>query len=165
MVLQAIISGLSPGDSTRFSICGIIESMKTKRCSKCKQVLFTSDFNKAPHKLGGLQSICKKCNKIYQREHYKNNKEYYHQRNIKRRKELKQLLFDIKRKSKCNVCRENHPACLDFHHKNPDKKKISISLIPSRFWSDERTLKEIEKCVILCANCHRKAHHQEKLGY
>jgi hypothetical protein len=70
---------------------------------------------------------------------------------------------NIRIQSKCARCPENHPACLDFHHIDPSTKDKSR---PSRLhqafdisWSIERIKKEIDKCEILCSNCHRKEHH------
>ena len=45
---------------------------------------------------------------------------------------------------------------LDFHHKNPSEKEFTIG--QHRNKSKEKLLEEIEKCVCLCSNCHRKVH-------
>lgn len=46
-------------------------------------------------------------------------------------------------------------SCFDFHHLDPSTKSFSISDKPhTRSW--ERTKKELDKCDLLCANCHRK---------
>jgi hypothetical protein len=58
----------------------------------------------------------------------------------------------------CEHCPENHPACLDFHHLDPNEKETSVTLAVHRGWGIERIKAEIAKCVILCANCHRKEH-------
>ena len=64
---------------------------------------------------------------------------------------------------KCERCGENHPATLDFHHKNPKEKEHAVStLIRNKQYGKAR--KEIEKCEVLCANCHRKHHHKEILN-
>lgn len=59
-------------------------------------------------------------------------------------------------KTKCIVCNEAEPVCLDFHHINPEEKEFTIG--KHRNKSKENLLKEISKCVCLCANCHRKVH-------
>jgi len=58
-------------------------------------------------------------------------------------------------------CGENYSACLEFHH-NIKSKEINISDAISRGWSMERIMKEIEKCIVLCANCHRKLHDEKR---
>lgn len=61
-------------------------------------------------------------------------------------------------KTKCSRCGETHPACLDFHHRNPGKKFASIADMVGRGYGVKSILKEIEKCDVLCSNCHRKEH-------
>lgn len=65
---------------------------------------------------------------------------------------------DVKATLACVVCGENEPVCMDFHHLDPTKKEFNISYMFSRGLSLESVLKEIEKCVVLCSNCHRKYH-------
>lgn len=54
----------------------------------------------------------------------------------------------------CIECGESDPVCLDFHHKDPKTKKYLISQMTMR--TKARILEEAAKCIILCANCHRK---------
>lgn len=63
----------------------------------------------------------------------------------------------IKSTLKCNRCPENHISCLEFHHRDPSKKEGNVGQIMSRC-STKKLLEEIEKCEVLCANCHRKEH-------
>lgn len=65
----------------------------------------------------------------------------------------------IKSNLKCEKCGENHTACLEFHHLDPTKKDGNVSQLAKSF-STKRLLEEISKCVILCANCHRKEHYK-----
>lgn len=58
----------------------------------------------------------------------------------------------------CNRCSEDHPACLDYHHLDPSEKDIALAQAFHDGWSIERMQKEIEKCEVLCSNCHRKEH-------
>ena len=76
--------------------------------------------------------------------------------NARYRKKIKKLVTDYKAKRGCCRCRENDPVCLDFHH-HIGKKENNIGTILGH-WSEERIFKEIEKCEVLCANCHRKLH-------
>lgn len=58
---------------------------------------------------------------------------------------------------KCIICGFDKYSCsLDFHHLNPAEKDVAFRTM--RFWSLDRIEKEIEKCVLLCKNCHA-AHH------
>ena len=58
----------------------------------------------------------------------------------------------------CSKCKEIDPKCLDVHHLNPKDKKYHTYQMLKLPKSD--FLAELSKCVILCANCHRKAHHK-----
>ncbi len=67
----------------------------------------------------------------------------------------KTWLLEYKKTHPCEKYGESHPACIDFHHRNPVNKKFAIS-DNSRGKCLETLKKEIEKCKVLCANCHRK---------
>jgi hypothetical protein len=69
----------------------------------------------------------------------------------------RQWLQDYKKTLKCNRCPESHPACLDFHHRDPTQKEFLISQIPQA--NLQRLIEELAKCEVLCANCHRKHHY------
>ena len=79
----------------------------------------------------------------------------------KRIDELLAFIREIKASAGCSRCSESHPAALDFHHLDPTQKDFSLSSIHTRKWSRERIRAEIAKCVILCANCHRKEHWRD----
>ena len=72
----------------------------------------------------------------------------------------KKFIKDLKNKS-CCPCGEKHPATLDFHHKDPSKKLFSFSRGSLNNYTEEEIVAEINKCEILCSNCHRKKHFDE----
>lgn len=78
-----------------------------------------------------------------------------------RRRRIRRQLNEFKKTLKCSRCPENDFACLDFHHTD-DNKEISVGDAQMFGWSFERLMKEIEKCVVLCANCHRKHHYKHR---
>lgn len=71
--------------------------------------------------------------------------------------EGRQLLDDIKRQSGCLVCGEDDLDVLDFHHRNPAEKLFNLSGANCAK-SEDKLRAEIAKCVVLCANCHRRVH-------
>ena len=83
----------------------------------------------------------------------------------KYKKRLK-LKFDaiinkIKTESGCVHCGNNfsdNPQVLDFHHVDPKTKNVSYFFRTS-YNQFNKVLKEIKKCIVLCANCHRIEHH------
>ena len=94
-----------------------------------------------------------------QHESYLRNKTKVRERSKQRKRELQIWFQEYKSTLKCQKCPENHIACLEFHHRNPDEKDYTVSFMASKGSSKEEILKEISKCDILCANCHRKLHH------
>jgi hypothetical protein len=79
----------------------------------------------------------------------------------KRSRFLRQVVHDIKAWAGCKHCPENHPACLQFHHREPKDKLFSIAhAITHGGIGLKRLLEEIVKCDVVCANCHLK-HHAE----
>jgi hypothetical protein len=72
---------------------------------------------------------------------------------------LKKDFDDFKSTCFCSECGENDPACLDFHHVDPSTKKYLITKIRK---CRNLLREELKKCIVLCANCHRKHHNKEK---
>lgn len=67
----------------------------------------------------------------------------------------------FKRTLKCTKCEQNHPAALDFHHVNPNEKENLVSKLVSE-GCFSAAMEEVQKCIVLCANCHRIHHYKEK---
>ena len=99
--------------------------------------------------------------KEYSRQWEQDNKDKRREINKRYYDKMKAWFDSIKSKLKCVKCGENHPATLDFHHKDPSTKEFAVSYTYRRF-SKEKILKEIEKCVVLCANCHRIHHYETR---
>ena len=92
------------------------------------------------------------------REHYHRNKVNYISRQREKRQEIREWLRDLKEGVECQKCGESDPACLTFHHREPDEKEFTISFAINQRLSRKRILAEMEKCDVLCANCHMKHH-------
>lgn len=69
------------------------------------------------------------------------------------RKNFKKWIND--QKYPCIVCGEDDPVVIDWHHVKPDTKTKAVSACTSMLEAE----KEIEKCVCLCSNCHRRFHN------
>ena len=75
------------------------------------------------------------------------------------REKIFKFYADFKLKIGCKKCGYNkNPTCLDFHHLNPSEKERRIT---AGLWYFNTDLfkKEIEKCILLCKNCHYELHH------
>ncbi len=112
---------------------------KSKICTKCNQIKLLSEFylnSKRPH------SYCKLC---------------MTKNTIDRQRKFKKECVEYKGGC-CEKCGySKYIGALEFHHKDPSKKEFSIAHVKLTTFSDKiRT--ELDKCELLCANCHREAH-------
>ena len=97
------------------------------------------------------------------KKHYEKNKQKYQETQWKRRKERAKWFFEYKSKLKCELCEENHPSCLQFHHLDASAKKMEVTKMVASGCGEKRILEEIAKCQVLCSNCHLKKHWQENI--
>lgn len=132
-----------------------------KVCSHCKQTKDWSEFPKNKSKKDGYAYQCTACRKIYLKQHYKNNKPNYVRKSLANTAKIKSWFKNFKSDKYCVICGENHPATLDFHHKNPENKYKSVANLVVNGSSIKKIKSEIEKCIIICSNCHRKLHWNE----
>lgn len=56
----------------------------------------------------------------------------------------------------CVLCGEDCACCLEFHHRDPNEKDFTVTMHLSSGFAKIKA--EIDKCVVLCANCHKKVH-------
>lgn len=75
----------------------------------------------------------------------------------KRRRRKKEKFNKIQAERGCVNCGEKEPVCLDWHHVG--EKQGNVSEMISEDYAEEKIKKEISQCVVVCANCHRKAHN------
>ena len=96
--------------------------------------------------------------RAYNKAHYEGNREYYRIKNRKAKDALKARFSEFKSNLSCLHCGESANVVLDFHHRDGTTKEFGIAEGLRRY-SWQRVLDEIEKCDVLCANCHRRHHH------
>ena len=88
---------------------------------------------------------------------YQRTKEEKIEYNIQKRLTIKLELFNYKG-GKCYQCGLiDDPICFDFHHTDPTQKEFNISQVMCGK-SIEELKEEVDKCILLCAFCHRKHH-------
>lgn len=82
---------------------------------------------------------------------------------IQKKRGLERKIYFIKQLGGCcSKCGYKHNiAALDFHHLNPEEKEFQIDMRKLSNTSIDKLQKEINKCVLLCANCHRETHNKE----
>ena len=92
------------------------------------------------------------------RKHYENNKEQYLERNKNKKIEMRNYLNKIKNVP-CMDCGIQYPPyVMDLDHRDPEQKIDNVGrFISSGSW--DKLIQEIEKCDVVCANCHRERTH------
>ena len=99
----------------------------------------------------------------YERDYYARNPDWRRNYMAKRYADRRALIDQIKVDRGCADCGYHEHACaLDFDHREPSGKLFTIA--EGSHWNLDRLLAEIEKCDVVCANCHRVRTKSQKLG-
>jgi hypothetical protein len=137
-----------------FQIFSIFINMK--RCTKCEENLSIDKFPIMNKKTGKISSMCLDCKREYDREYWKNNKEakgeIKNEHAKKNRITKRKYIIELLKNSKCVDCGNSDWRVLEFDHRNRETKSFNIADAVS--YSIENIQKEIDKCDIVCANCH-----------
>ncbi len=127
-------------------------------CNRCKKKKKLSEYNYKSKEKGTYQRICKECTRSQIRNHYRQNREYYiekaRSRNKRIRTRIRKYIWQYLLKHPCIDCGENDPIVLEFDHQYG--KKLNISHAANQNLSIFKLEKEISKCEVRCANCHRR---------
>jgi hypothetical protein len=131
-------------------------SRAMKVCNLCKEEKEDSDF--PPRKGKGLTSYCWVCKREYDRQYWQKTRERrVHRKSVNQanlRDRNTQYVLDYLISRSCEKCGEADPVVLQFHHRDPEQKSASIADLMSG--SIASLSAEMEKCAVLCANCHIK---------
>jgi len=72
------------------------------------------------------------------------------------RDKRRDYIFNLKKNSDgCIFCGNKNPLCLDFDHIDPSTKDFTPATAIQGGYAWDRVLQEIDKCQLVCANCHR----------
>ena len=117
------------------------EEEQYKSCSRCRQNKHISEF------VGGRSYLCNYCSSKYRKEY---------------QREVKEMCV-IYKGNRCEVCGYNKcNASLDFHHLDPSKKDFAISTIKAGELTEKLKM-ELDKCILICSNCHREYHFKNRM--
>lgn len=100
--------------------------------------------------------------KKYQREWYQQHKEKVIAKRKKQQLKIRIWFMRYKSTLSCVDCGANHPAVLQFHHRDRAEKSFAIADVVRKASSMKQITNEIEKCDVVCVNCHAKRHWREK---
>jgi len=137
-----------------------------KTCSLCQIPKPKSSFNKNKTKRDGYQTICKLCSRAKSARYYQRNREN-HIKLVATRKRLivaenKKRVLEYLRDNPCKDCGEDDPIVLEFDHLRD--KLVDVSVAVYQGWPWWRIEKEIDKCEIACANCHKRRTRFRRAG-
>lgn len=126
-----------------------------KLCNICKVWLPLTDYSPNPSCNGGVTGTCRICSRVRVAKWYKDNRNRRQEyANIRNRKRKKEAIKDFG--GKCQDCDGVFQDCVyDFHHIGGKDVNPSAAMAMAK----ERRDKELSKCILLCANCHRIRHY------
>lgn len=106
---------------------------------------------------------CKECHRVQRNRYYRKKTKEEKARATRRRQESARWAGEIKRAAGCQICGfDAHPAALEFHHLDPTKKEFVPAVAMRKGWSRDRIFAELDLCTVLCANCHRILHAEDR---
>jgi len=121
--------------------------MKNKECKHCLKILPISHFYKCNGRKNQFWTYCKECERIRKKQQLIN---------------FKHQCLNYKNQFSCSVCGyDKNVTALDFHHVNSNDKDFTISSV-RKLLIDDSIKKELDKCQVLCSNCHREIHSLEE---
>lgn len=130
----------------------------TRVCARCQSEKPVEAFPIKDKARGTRRSYCVPCHSEYGKEHYQKNKPYYLAKNagarVRQRQSNRDFAYEYLLTHPCVDCGEPDPVVLDFDHVDPKLKLWSIGKMLSR-QASPAIEREIGKCVVRCANCHR----------
>lgn len=136
-----------------------------KQCAHCKEFKALEEFTWNNKLLKKRQKHCRDCMRKFNRQSYKRRSEEKHTQVKENRKtryeEARQFIWDYLSTHPCEKCGERDPVVLEFHHVK-GRKVMEVTNMPRNGNSILSIRKEIEKCIILCANCHRRKTSKER---
>ncbi len=129
--------------------------MQMRICTRCSVARPITEFNKRRSKVDGLQLQCQVCCREQANARYRENPAPYKRRAriaaINRKIYLSDTANKIRSEVGCMFCPEREICVLDFHH-------VIKGEPVSRAYTFTEFETEVRKCVVICANCHRKIH-------
>jgi hypothetical protein len=129
-----------------------------KTCKYCKLEKPNDHF--AKRKGTTPSNRCRQCQRDYAKSHYNSNKSKYIERNVlykngKIKDEVIPVIDALKSKP-CADCKQTYPPyVMDFDHLDASTKYRGVADMVGSGHSLENILKEIDKCELVCSNCHR----------
>ena len=130
-----------------------------KQCSRCREWKSRTEFFFKNKKAGRIGNACRDCGRLYCQEYYRRWRAEYLRRkrhlSALRRQRNRDFVMAYLATHPCVDCGEHDPIVLEFDHVRGDKVK-EVSILLHETVRIENLANEIGKCVVRCANCHRR---------
>jgi hypothetical protein len=142
-----------------------METNVKKNCNHCGKYKDEEEFNWRYKALGIRHPTCKECQKPFRKNWYEGDSHERHLQNVKERKHLarnvaREYAYKYLETHPCSQCGETDIRVLEFHH--VVGKDMAVAAMVAGGYSIERIQAELDKCIVLCANCHRKLTVEER---
>lgn len=135
---------------TQKNLYNIIISNDRRICIKCLKNLSINNFYSKSNRINKFHHICKDCSNVISTQKSIENK-------------LKMIKFKGNQCKNCNLhIEDSHYSVFDFHHRDLHSKDINLSSIKKWTWNKIEI--ELNKCDLLCSNCHRIEHARLRLN-
>ncbi len=132
---------------------------ETITCRKCGLDLQPDAFDFRDKVRGLRKTTCRDCVRAYSKAHYEANRDVYIARakagNRKTVADQRSIIAGLRGRP-CTDCKGVFPPeCMEFDHRSGVEKSANIADMPKRYYSKRLLAAELEKCDLVCANCHR----------
>lgn len=139
---------------------------KPRKCFACKKIKPAKEFDTDRKDRLGIARQCKSCKAKSSKKWRESGKGQKNallrrERNQQEKREyVRQYLLN----NPCSVCGETDICVLEFDHIDPEEKSYNISYLMSKNHCISTLIQEMEKCRVMCANCHKK-HTSKQQGW
>ena len=139
-----------------------------KRCPRCQQQKQIDEFYCRDSSTGAPTSYCKSCQSAYCKAHYVRHRSSHNRRRYRNKRACvrrnREYMLQHLRGAPCVDCGERDPVVLEFDHVSGDKI-TEVCLLAWSGCSLSQLRREMLKCEVRCANCHRRKTARERRWY
>lgn len=141
-----------------FLLTRMVSNMR--RCNQCGETKPLDEFGNNKFNPEGKSYMCKPCRRVYDRRRYKDDPTEGRGRNARHKARkttmVRELVWDILTVTPCVDCDLLDPVVMEFDHRPDETKLYNIGAMIGNTYSIETVQAEIDKCDVVCANCHRR---------
>ena len=141
--------------------------VQRKRYHSCGIEKEEEEFHWRHKDRGVRHHICKECQKPFKTAWYHGSARERHLKNVKARnlrvrEEAREYVWDYLLENPCIQCGEPDPVILEFQHRHGKEKEMAGVVMVAGGYPIAKIQAEIDKCSVLCANCHRRVTMKER---